>query len=237
MMGKLKISIETPNNSADNSISKSAPEKRIENSFAFDINKYLITFDRTCTIAELESAAVSPQFNVCGHSQLLSNVCSSLLSCHDNRVDTVPCVHPSGDATLKSEEKAILHGNEVAQLPASNEMIACIESDCNKSFSSRALMLTHHHTDKQQLRANECPTCHTFCRHASYLNLHMRTHSNERPDICEKCHLSFKTPANLWRHQTQHKEGEQLKFKCEHCPAIFPTENSLKRHKGHRHKS
>ena len=230
--GTLKIFIEIPNNSSANSIIKSASEKRIENSFGFDINKFSITFDQTCTIGELESAAVSPHFNVGAHSQLLSNVCSLLLPCHENHVDTVQCVHSSGDAALESEEKAILHGNQVAPIPASNKRIPCTARECKKSFSTRGNMVIHHQSVHQKLRPYECPTCPSKCPSLNALKVHMTSHSNERPYRCVPCNLSFKTHANLCRHQSQHKEGEQLNFKCDHCGGLFATECSLKHHKG-----
>ena len=250
--GKLKIFFENTSNSAEHSISKHESKKRSENSFAFDINKYSLTFERACTIDELESDAFS-HFYDSDHPANLSTVSSSVLPIQAYRVDKVPCVHSSEQALLEFKRKSNFHRKEIAPIlprtiidtnlspdsftasTASKGDFPCTLPDCNKSFSSRTNMLRHIRTAHDKSRPYQCQECHSFWPTPSELKAHIASHSNEKCYRCESCKIDYKTSSNLHKHMRTH--GQLLAFQCCYCPASFSTELSLNCHKGHRHKS
>ncbi|XP_041968729.1 zinc finger protein 791-like [Aricia agestis] len=52
----------------------------------------------------------------------------------------------------------------------------------------------------------ECPVCHKTVSSASYMRVHMRTHSGERPYRCPHCDLAFITASKMHRHALTHPE-------------------------------
>ena len=64
--------------------------------------------------------------------------------------------------------------------------------------------------------------------HNSYLRIHMRTHSGEKPFHCYQCTSSFARIGDLKQHMTIHS-GEK-RFTCDHCDYSCNHASHLKRH-------
>ena len=62
----------------------------------------------------------------------------------------------------------------------------------------------------------------------SYLAIHARTHTGEKPFECQICHVRFKQLSHLTTHKRIHTM--ERPFTCNLCPARFSQSSSLKRH-------
>ncbi|KAI8435927.1 hypothetical protein MSG28_004097 [Choristoneura fumiferana] len=75
------------------------------------------------------------------------------------------------------------------------------------------------HSDKCDY---SCPLCPYKGKQQSYLTLHMRVHTGERPYLC-----SFVNPSNLRKHQLTHS---RKKFECNKCKKQFRLLETLQEH-------
>ncbi|KAJ3596523.1 hypothetical protein NHX12_002930 [Muraenolepis orangiensis] len=72
------------------------------------------------------------------------------------------------------------------------------------------------------------PQCSKSCPSASSLEIHMRTHSGERPFVCLVCLSAFTTKANCERHLKVHTDT--LNGVCHGCGFVSPTRDILYSH-------
>ncbi|MEQ2167076.1 hypothetical protein GOODEAATRI_000517 [Goodea atripinnis] len=72
------------------------------------------------------------------------------------------------------------------------------------------------------------PQCNKSCPSASSLEIHMRTHSGERPFVCLICLSAFTTKANCERHLKVHTDG--LNGVCHGCGFVSTTRDILYSH-------
>ncbi|XP_061450151.1 zinc finger protein ZFPM1 isoform X3 [Rhineura floridana] len=72
------------------------------------------------------------------------------------------------------------------------------------------------------------PQCKKSCPSASSLEIHMRSHSGERPFVCLICHSAFTTKANCERHLKVHTDT--LNGICHSCGFISTTRDILYSH-------
>lgn len=124
---------------------------------------------------------------------------------------------------------------------------------CGKKFQSRVALTSHErvHTDAfpyecavchrtfvkavhlakhfegHMMKKNKCPVCNLQCSSGHQLDIHMRTHTGERPYTCNLCSSSFTKLVNLKRHCQVHTK---VKFECQVCLRCFISEKSLHTH-------
>ncbi|XP_069073084.1 zinc finger protein ZFPM1 [Pleurodeles waltl] len=72
------------------------------------------------------------------------------------------------------------------------------------------------------------PQCKKSCPSASSLEIHMRSHSGERPFVCSICHSAFTTKANCERHLKVH--ADHLNGICHGCGFTSATRDILYSH-------
>ena len=74
-----------------------------------------------------------------------------------------------------------------------------------------------------------CLYCNkTFQQSSNYKN-HMRTHSDERPYVCEICDIGFKERYHLKKHLL-FKHTNEAKEKCRHCGKRFKDSTAVRAH-------
>ena len=79
--------------------------------------------------------------------------------------------------------------------------------------------------------AFECKMCgKRFLSQKDY-NLHMNSHTGDKPYICSICDRGFTTPTNLKQHKYIHET--EKRFQCKECidkPRFFHAPHLLQRH-------
>lgn len=108
------------------------------------------------------------------------------------------------------------------------KMFAC--DHCDKRFASDWLLKNH----KKQVNGEEngrfsCEMCGKRCVSKSDLQIHNRSHTNERPYSCPICEKRFKTSANRSSHLDIHDTDK--KHECDVCGEKFQTRPILRKHK------
>lgn len=81
---------------------------------------------------------------------------------------------------------------------------------------------------KTKLKNYSCKVCGRTFRYPSFLLLHTRKHTGERPYKCKTCGDCFKYPANLANHRAVHIAEQP--YKCKKCRICFKSSESLKLH-------
>ncbi|XP_067636552.1 zinc finger protein 493-like isoform X3 [Eurosta solidaginis] len=97
---------------------------------------------------------------------------------------------------------------------------------CGKSI--RKLYLARH--KRIHTNANKCNICEKRFTAPSYLRVHKRTHTGEKPHKCKYCGKSFSQLNGLNSHLRRHLGGNI--YRCEFCPLTFALalERSLHRY-------
>ncbi|CAH2241526.1 jg860 [Pararge aegeria aegeria] len=82
-----------------------------------------------------------------------------------------------------------------------------------------------------------CNLCHKEFKHARWLKLHMRSHTNwikancKKPPKCPICERTFKGPGMLKMHMRTHEQRPPKQPTCSVCQRTFPSKTLLYRHR------
>ncbi|XP_075882540.1 zinc finger protein 335-like isoform X3 [Nelusetta ayraudi] len=86
-------------------------------------------------------------------------------------------------------------------------------------------------TDLAKVSEFICPVCHKVYPMQKRLTQHMKTHSSEKPHMCDKCGKSFKKRYTFKMHLLTHVQSlGDSKFKCEFCDYTCENKKLLLNH-------
>ncbi|XP_063392356.1 zinc finger protein 184-like [Cydia fagiglandana] len=107
---------------------------------------------------------------------------------------------------------------------------------CSKKFGSQALLKMHMKCHERAARGAtyRCTYCGKGFFESYNLQVHERTHRNERPFTCDICKTSFGTNSSLKRHlKVSHSTSKP--YTCETCHRSFASSTTRARHTARAH--
>ncbi|XP_065075239.1 zinc finger protein 558-like [Ochlerotatus camptorhynchus] len=118
---------------------------------------------------------------------------------------------------------------------------------CHKSFNSEVRLRSHVETHSFPMGGSSsesaggselsstCKICNKTFSHPSYLTIHYRVHTGERPYQCKFCSSAFATSGNLKVHMRIHAAQKVRPYKCNMCTKSFLHASNLSVHKKTQH--
>ena len=150
-----------------------------------------------------------------------------------------------------SEEEMLNHFTQPPhQPPPFSQPNKCPVMTCDMNFPNKAKLIWHL---REGRHGQACPQCgksfpkvtkHNFHILKSFsmysqllsilqldnLELHIRSHSTDRPFTCEHCDKSYKDAPSLYSHIQTHHSVAKRSHLCSECGASFMKSDHLKRH-------
>lgn len=130
-------------------------------------------------------------------------------------------VDPLFDTSIFLSE--LIYSETPLMLLSKNQVFPC--SQCSEVFPSQTCLETHSLSHYAKF---VCPFCQRPFTQKGNLNVHIRTHTNERPFGCKICCKRFKTSTHLKDHLTCH--SSERPFKCHVCEGGYKRKHTLKIH-------
>lgn len=108
--------------------------------------------------------------------------------------------------------------------------------DCERTFNYPQLMEEHRkriHTVQEKTFV--CTVCEMAFGRAQTLQVHMLTHTEDKPVECKICHSRFKSELYLKIHQVRHSGVRNFECPEEECKKTFCTKSELNFHRRNVH--
>ena len=108
-------------------------------------------------------------------------------------------------------------------------------NECGECFGNDAKLKHHqHNVHKGRIRQHKCRFCNYDTYSKPQLVQHERSHTGEKPEICQWCGKGFSMPNTRIAHERLHT-GEKP-FKCKFCDNCFAQRTGLNVHIQTHHK-
>jgi KRAB domain-containing zinc finger protein len=103
---------------------------------------------------------------------------------------------------------------------------------CEKTFKMEGARTRHEKEVHGNERPYKCEVCKKSFTNRGALNVHERTHSDERPYKChaEGCEKDFRTSSGLSAHRRTHSDVRPHKCDAEGCEKSFRMASELRKH-------
>uniref|UniRef100_A0A7M5V395 C2H2-type domain-containing protein n=3 Tax=Clytia hemisphaerica TaxID=252671 RepID=A0A7M5V395_9CNID len=99
---------------------------------------------------------------------------------------------------------------------------------CGKSFTRKSSRTQHENGHNRKPKVFKCQECGKELASKSKLNIHIKTHTGEKPFECQECGKRFVRKDNLKDHVKLHSDDKP--FKCKICIKSYVRNYDLKRH-------
>lgn len=132
---------------------------------------------------------------------------------------------PDCSVIFACQNEMMAHFEQPPHEKSANSSNKCPVMTCDMNFQSRAKLVQHLKLGKH---GQACPQCGKSFPKLDNLEIHVRSHTTERPFACEHCDKTYKDAPSLYSHlQTHNGKRSHL---CSECGASFMKSDHLKRH-------
>ncbi|KAH8313458.1 hypothetical protein KR067_006357 [Drosophila pandora] len=152
---------------------------------------------------------------------------ASGLSRHCN-VANLPLTHNCDNCPLKFPNAILLETHkERCNAPPDARLICHV---CGKQLANTS-NLKNHLVRHMGTRSHKCSECDAAFALPSELNVHMKSHSSERPYSCRyDCGKTFRYCSARSIHERIHMDESKRPYRCEFCPKAFVTPSDCRTH-------
>lgn len=135
--------------------------------------------------------------------------------------------------SVLNKHKQLIHGTGEVINKLS---FPCSEEGCDKIYARKASLINHLKTVHMICPPDgppsyTCEVCQKVVLTRGNLQIHMRTHTGERPFKCDLCEKAYHAKRYLqWHIQTAHNKEDIVMSQCEKCGKVLKNIHSLKLH-------
>ncbi|OXA45956.1 zinc finger protein 227 [Folsomia candida] len=115
------------------------------------------------------------------------------------------------------------HTKNIHNTATERPRFPCTSGTCDRTFLTKGTLAKHFEVEHSENPVRfPCTYCEKEFKTWPELDLHILTHTKEKPYKCATCKKSFAQKNKLHRHQETHREISSRKFfQCESCPRQF----------------